>query len=83
MTAIQTTTNAMTNAFVSVMADLDVVLPVRASATNIGSILDKNGKEFCTADAGGNMLDPKALALAEWIADAINTCGGYQERTAP
>lgn len=77
MTAIRFEQSAMTNAYVAVLADLGVKLPVRPSRDNIGTLCDSEGKEFMTVDTNGQMTDNKAVELAEWIAISINTCGGY------
>ena len=72
-----------TEAFVQLLADQDVRLPVSLSPGELGVIVDANGRDVCTVDVNSERPDDQVLAIASWIEVAINTCGGFKAEVIP
>ena len=68
---------ATTEGFVRSMADLDTALPLRLCDEHVGSVIDHNGMEVFVVDQNGELSDALAVARAELIVLAVNTCGGF------
>ncbi|CDX26918.1 conserved hypothetical protein [Mesorhizobium plurifarium] len=47
-------------------------LPLRVSATEIGSIVDADGIEVCVVDVHRDRSDEEVSAIASMIVDAVN-----------
>ncbi|QNQ09288.1 hypothetical protein [Sphingomonas alpina] len=70
--------------YFSTLETLGVVLPLRLDDENVGDILDHAGVTVLTVDVNNERPDEDVTRLAETIALAINTCGGFRsERSEP
>jgi len=74
--------SAATDTFVAELAALDVALPLRLSKEELGVVLDSDGRDVITIDVNGDRPDDQVEAIAQWIACAVNTCGGFRAEAA-
>lgn len=77
MTATRFDASPSNDAFTAALHALGADLPVRLHETEVGLVVDAAGREFCTVDVNRERPDEEAAALANWIACAVNTCGGF------
>lgn len=78
MTSLRFERSATTDAFAAELAALDVELPLRLSADDCGVVLDARGRDVFTVDVNAELPPEQVEAICQWIACAVNTCGGYR-----
>jgi hypothetical protein len=71
---------ATTQAYVDALAHVDVKLPLTPSADDCGVIVDADGRGIITIDVNNERPDDQVAQIADWIALAVNTCGGFNAR---
>jgi hypothetical protein len=69
---------ATTDQFRKLLAATNVKLPVQLSETDVGVILDTEGRDVLTVDSENQRDDAETEEIASLIVVAINTCGGFK-----
>ena len=74
---------ALAQDFTRMLAEQDIVLPLRPSETEVGSVVDAQGREVFVVDVNGERPDDQVALIAALLIVAINTCGGFQLEVGP
>jgi hypothetical protein len=64
--------------FVSLLAALDVKLPLGLHDEDLGVVIDADGCDVFTVDVNSERDDRQVQQIAMWIVLAVNTCGGFR-----